>query len=69
MIGVAGRYNAVERGVAHLRAEDFDAFDAPGSLKAVVEFTLTPQGGRADAARLRGAGARRPTRTCARRSV
>ena len=58
MIGVAGRYSAVERGVAHLRAGRFDAFDEPGSLKAVVEFTLTPQDGRADAARLRGARAR-----------
>jgi uncharacterized protein YndB with AHSA1/START domain len=45
VIGVAGHYNAAERGVAHLRAEDFDTFDAPGSLKAVVEFTLTPQDG------------------------
>ena len=69
VIGVAGHYNAAERGVAHLRAEDFDAFDAPGSLKAVVEFTLTPQDGRADAARLRGAGAGDRRRTCARRSA
>ena len=45
VIGVAGHYDAAKRGVAHLRAEDFDAFDAPGSLKAVVEFTLTPQDG------------------------
>lgn len=44
VIGIAGRYSAVERGVARLRADEFDAFDEPGSLKAVVEFTLTPQG-------------------------
>jgi hypothetical protein len=44
VIGIAGRYGAVERGVAKLRPDGFDAFDEPGSLKAVVEFTLSPHG-------------------------
>lgn len=44
VIGIAGHYSAVERRMAKLRADEFDAFDEPGSLKAVVEFTLTPQG-------------------------
>jgi hypothetical protein len=45
VIGVAGRYNALERGVAQVRPDTFDAYDEPGSLKAIVEFTLTPEYG------------------------
>ena len=44
VIGVAGRYNAVEKSVTKLSADEFAAFAEPGCLKAVVEFTLTPQG-------------------------
>ena len=45
VIGVAGRYNAVEKGVARITAHEFAAFADPGSLKAVVEFTCMPQDG------------------------
>lgn len=45
VIGVAGRYNVLERRLAHLGPGEFEGFDEPRSLKAVVELTLTPQGG------------------------
>lgn len=43
VIGIAGRYHPFERRVAHLRPDEFDGFQEPGSLKAAVAFTLTPQ--------------------------
>jgi hypothetical protein len=43
VIGVVGRYNGLERSVAHLRADQFDAFDEPGHLKAAVEFRVRRQ--------------------------
>jgi hypothetical protein len=48
VIGIAGRYH-FDRQVVKLSPEEFAAFDEPGSVKAVAEFTLTPEG---DATRL-----------------
>ena len=42
-IGVAGRYH-FDRQMAHLTADEFAAYHEPGSLKGVVEFTLSPEG-------------------------
>jgi hypothetical protein len=44
VIGVAGRYGLLERGIARLGPGEFEGFNEPGSLKAVVELALTPQG-------------------------
>ncbi len=43
MIGIAGRYH-FDRQVAKVSADEFAAFDEPGSLKAVAEVTLAPEG-------------------------
>jgi hypothetical protein len=43
VIGIAGRYH-FDRQVVKLRPDEFAAFHEPGSLKAVVEFTLAPEG-------------------------
>jgi hypothetical protein len=48
VIGIAGHYH-FDRQVVKLSPEEFAAFDEPGSVKAVVEFTITPEG---DATRL-----------------
>jgi hypothetical protein len=43
VIGIAGRYH-FDRQVVKLGAAEFAAFDEPGSVKAVVELTLAPEG-------------------------
>ena len=43
VIGIAGRYH-FDRQVVKVTAAEFAAFDEPGSLKAVVELTLAPEG-------------------------
>lgn len=43
VIGIAGRYH-FDRQVVKLRPEEFAAFDEPGSLKAVAELALAPEG-------------------------
>jgi len=43
VIGIAGRYH-FDRQVVKLSPDEFAAFDEPGSVKAVAELTLAPEG-------------------------
>jgi Protein of unknown function (DUF2867) len=38
VVGVAGRFWALNSGIAHVGAEEFDGFDTPGHAKAVMDF-------------------------------
>jgi hypothetical protein len=44
-VGLVARYHAFERGVEQVEPERFATYDEPGRVKAVIAFTLTPQGG------------------------
>lgn len=45
VVGLVARYNAFDRGVVRVGPAQFATFDEPGHLKAVVAFSLEPQGG------------------------
>jgi hypothetical protein len=44
-LGLVARYNAFERGVAHVEPQQFATFAEPGYVKVAIAFTLLPQGG------------------------
>jgi hypothetical protein len=44
VVGLVVRYSAFDRGVERLEPEQFASFAEPGHLKAVVAFSLHPQG-------------------------
>jgi len=44
-LGLAARYSAFDRGVEHLDADGFEAFEEPGHVKLVVGFSVRAQAG------------------------
>jgi hypothetical protein len=45
VLGVAGRFWALDSGITRLRAEEFERFDAPDHAKAVMDFHVEARPG------------------------